>query len=444
MSSQRGAPLVGKQTMRQILGESTFQLIEKIAQQAQSQHQSLFLVGGVVRDIILKTPSQDLDFVLEADAIHFAHTLAATFGGTVLAHKPFGTAVWTLDSAAADKLSLPQKLLPSHVDFAAARSESYSHPGSLPTVSPADIRSDLLRRDFPLNTLAIQLSPAHAFGRILDECGGINDLNNRQIRVLHDDSFIDDPTRILRAVRLSLRLGFDIEAKTDQLLQAGLPYLNRVTGPRLANELDLTLSEPKAGKILLRLQEYGALSHIHPAFCVSADLPNHLTRLRNTAPPWQSASDARSVAWSVLLAAIGEDNAAATCRRLDLSRKLMRSVAACARLMAAADVLRAPQSAPSQVSRLLDGLPESALHAVWILFAGNPVAQNKVANYVLKWQQQRPVISGVDLEQMGIPPGPRYKKILDALRYAWIDGKVQSSADEQALLKELLARTSES
>ena len=438
MSSDPGNQLVASAKIRQALGESTAILIDTIVQQAERRGLSLFLVGGVVRDIFLEVPNHDLDFVLEADAIRFAEELAERFGGRVLAHQAFGTAIWSLDSSAAEKLQMPEHGAPQHIDFARARLETYCQPAALPTVSPSDIRSDLRRRDFTLNSLAIQLSPVPASGRLLDVCGGAADLQNRLIRVLHEDSFVDDPTRILRALRLRARMGFAIEAGTQKLLSAALPLLGRVTGKRLVNELRLVLSEPKADEILLQLQDMGALAQIHPDLRLSPDLPDQLTRFRQTHSPWAAAADRGAVLWSLLLASVCEDDALAICQRLDLSRNLTQSIVACSRLMRKSDVLRDPQSPPSEAARILDGLPEPALVAAWLILADRPAAQTKLVDFAKEWRHQRGTISGVDLAQMGIPPGPRYKRILDALRFARIDGLVNSPEEEQAYLSDLL------
>ena len=405
MSSQREAQFVDDITIRKVLGHSAAKLINTIAWQAQENELSLFLVGGVVRDIILDRPNLDLDFVLESDAIGFADQLSSQFGGSIVAHKPFGTAIWTLDARAAEKLSLAANELPQHIDFARARSESYAQPAALPTVAPADINADLWRRDFTLNTLAIQLSPPQDSSRLLDECSGFSDLRDKLIRVLHQRSFIDDPTRILRAIRLGSRLQFAIEAETDTLVHEALPLLGRITGQRLVNEIDLILSEPTAGAILKQLQELGALASIQPAFCVSPDLPKHLARFRETTVPWPSTNgDPHSVTWCLLLSAVSETDANSICARLNLPQNLTRSITACASLMAKSDKLRDQASPPSEAVQLLDGLPDTALHAAWLLVADSDAAQLKVADYMNEWRHQRAHISGADLIQMGIPP----------------------------------------
>ena len=226
-------------------------------------------------------------------------------------------------------------------------------------------------------------------------------------------------------------------------MHEALPLLGQITGQRLVNEIDLILSEPTAGAILLQLQELGALASIQPAFCVSPDLPKHLARFRETTVPWSSAaSDLGCVTWCLLLAAVSETDANSICTRLNLPQNLTRSITACARLMAQAAHLHDQASPPSDAVRLLEALPDTALHAAWLLVADSDAAQMKLAHFMNEWRHQRAHISGADLIQMGIPPGPRYKFILDTLRFAWIDGKVNSRDEEQSFLRELLQEES--
>ena len=426
--------------IRRVLGAASADLIEIIAKQAQERSISLYLVGGVVRDLLLNQRNLDLDFVLESDASGFANQLASQFGGSVQAHKPFGTATWSLDSAAAEKLSLAAHEIPDHIDFARARSETYTYPTALPSVTPGDIQHDLRRRDFTLNTLAIQLSPEHDSGRLLDHCGGLSDLQQRLIRVLHDDSFTDDPTRILRVLRLAVRLQFEVEAHTAKLMRAALPMLGRISGKRLCNEIDRILREPRSGEVFLRLQELGVLTSIHASFRVSTELSERLESYRGLRPAWSvCASDWRSLEWLLLMADVNEDEAHSLCQRLDLSRAIARSIVACTELIARAEQLRDMATRPSEAARLLDGFPEISLCAVWLLLRDCPAAQQKLEAYVQTWRHQRASINGDDLKRMGIPPGPQYKHILERLRFAWIDGDVKTKEEENALLLEMLS-----
>lgn len=438
--SQR-APSIDGGAISAILGEASARLIDHIAGQAQARKLTLFLVGGVIRDLLLKRPNHDLDFVLESDAIAFAEALAAQYGGALQAHRPFGTASWTLDSALVEKLGLPGGSLPGHLDFACARSETYAGPAALPVVTPSDIERDLWRRDFSLNALALQLSPAPAAGRLHDVCGGLKDLERKRVRVLHEMSFIDDPTRILRAVRFARRYDFALERETAALMAGALPMLARVSGIRLCREIELILQEPKAARILRDLQDLGALAGIHPAFRVDPTLDGRLRMKPNKKPRWTEipAYDP-ALRWCLLLADVGESDARAISQRLDLTQALTRAVVASAKLVANASAIGDAAARPSEIARLLDGAPEVSLLAAWTAFARNPLSRQNIEDYASGWRHKRQRTSGEDLKRMGIPPGPRYKYLLDSLRSAWIDGEISGPEEEALLLEKLLAK----
>ena len=422
-----------------ILGKPVAQLIDFISQTAQEKDLAVYLAGGVARDLLLRRQTLDLDIVLEGDAVRFAKLLAKRVGGTVLVHKQFGTAKWRLDESVAHVLALRLDALPASVDFVAARSETYARPAALPTVSPSDIGRDLRRRDFSVNALAIQLSPLERAGALLHVCGGMDDLQRGLIRALHDQSFVDDPTRLFRALRYARRLGFAIEPRTGEWMRAALPLLGRLSGQRLRNELDLILRENGGGEIVLALQELGALAQIHPAFHVSRRLPALLARVHEFEPPWSAAPvDRQSLRWHLLLAGISAHDVLELCGGLALTKALTRSIAASARLETRAALLEDGALHPSQISRFLDEFPDSALQVCWLLWEGQSLAQERIAAYASDWRQRRPRLSGKDLIEMGIAPGPRYRQILDRLRFARLDGEVRSREDEIALLKEFV------
>ena len=416
-----------------VLGQPIADFIEQIAQQARDQSLSLYLVGGIVRDLLLQRPNADIDFVVEGDAIRFAEDLQARFGGQVHSYRPFGTATWRLASASIDRDDLPD-----HVDFATARSEFYEHPTALPTVYTSSIRRDLYRRDFTINTLAVQWSPAEASGRILDEYGGIADLRAGLIRVLHSLSFVDDPTRILRAVRFEQRLNFRIEARTAQLIETALPMLRRITGERLRNELTLLLEEADPARGFLLLQERGILSAIHPAFVVPHDLALRFERVRSQA--WASAAhDPISLGWCVLLANIPADALTDLCTRLLFAKSLADPVIATARLVQHFDGLNAPDLPPSQIAARLDGLDTLALHAASIILDnGFSIVREQIQRYANEWRSVKPSTTGHDLQSRGLKPGPCYARILTRLRAARLDGEVSTDSAESRLLDALI------
>lgn len=434
------APSIDSRYIGEILGEATARLIELIAKQAQARQLSLFLVGGVIRDLLLKRRNFDLDLVLESDAIAFAEALSGEYGGALQSHRAFGTATWTLDASVAERLSLPADDIPSHLDFARARAESYARPAALPTVTPSSIERDLRRRDFSLNTVALQLSPAGFDGKLLDVCGGLRDLELKQVRVLHDRSFLDDPTRILRALRFARRYGFELEPETAALIKAALPLLGSITGIRLSHEIELILQEAEAAKVIQDLQDLGALERIHPAFRVSRKLEQRLNLQPDGMPRWAEVAAADpALRWSLLLVDVGASAAADICERLDLTQALTRSVSASAKLVTKASALGDAGARPSEIAQLLESAPEVSLVAAWIALSRSPAARQNIDDYAMIWRHQRPRINGNDLKRMGIPPGPRYKYVLEALRSAWIDGDIKTPEEEALYLKTLLA-----
>ncbi|HEX9896544.1 MAG TPA: hypothetical protein VGA85_02645 [Dehalococcoidales bacterium] len=225
-------------------------LMQRVATLAARRNQQLYLVGGVVRDLLLGLPNLDLDFVVEGDAIGLVKEFAEAVDGKLTIHPMFNTATVKLDKW--------------KVDLAMARTETYAKPGALPTVKPGTLKTDLFRRDFTINAMAICLNPEH-YGELIDLYGGRDDLRSKLIRILHEKSFVDDATRIWRAIRYEQRLGFKIEPKTLKLLKHDVTMLKTVGGYRLRRELELVLKEKEPEKILVRADRLGVLKELHPA-----------------------------------------------------------------------------------------------------------------------------------------------------------------------------------
>ncbi len=206
-----------------------------------------YAVGGLVRDLLLGRGHFDLDIVVEGEGIRFAKSLAGRLGARVKGYERFGTATITLPTG-------------TRVDVATARTEIYDEPAALPRVTPGSIHDDLFRRDFTVNAMALSLAPAE-FGRLLDVFGGVRDIRERHIRVLHERSFVDDPTRIFRAVRFETRLGFRIVGSDGRRIAEALSLglLERLEEYRIAAELRLILREPDPARPLQRLDQLGVL-----------------------------------------------------------------------------------------------------------------------------------------------------------------------------------------
>jgi tRNA nucleotidyltransferase (CCA-adding enzyme) len=427
-------PRLADSQLEEVLGQTGAALIRAVAAFAQEQNIPLYLVGGVVRDLLLKRPNFDIDFVAEGSAIKLAEMLRTRYGGKVSSFTPFGTAKWEFDEAASRSLGLPLADLPRHVDFATARNEFYEHPTALPTVYDSSIKLDLHRRDFTINTLAVQLSPAS--GRVLDFYGGLNDLRAGRIRALHSLSFVDDPTRVLRAVRFAGRLHFTIEPRTAELITTALPMLGRITGERLRNELDLLLGETQPENGLMELQARGALAAIHSAFVLSPRIGERFRAARDITIPWPlETAEPAPLYWHLLAADIPADKLPAWSERLMFARGVAESLLNTAQIVQHSIDLRPADLRPSQIVPLLEGVPELALAAAW-LAADDMLVRERIRQYQLEWRHIRPHHDGDALKAMGLKPGRCFGVILSRLRAARLDGDVSDEAGEKRLIQQ--------
>ncbi|MDP2776647.1 MAG: hypothetical protein Q8O48_03310, partial [Anaerolineales bacterium] len=239
-------------------------LLLSIADQAASMDMPCYLVGGIVRDLVLNKPVNDLDIIVGGDAIKLGKALVKKFGGKLTQHKKFHTAIWHPSTSLRASLT-PDTSTPDTIDLITARSETYEHPGALPTIKPATIEDDLRRRDFTINAMAIRLDGDH-FGELFDPLGGQNDLEQKLIRILHPHSFIDDPTRIFRALRYEHRYAFNLEPATFNLISPeSLAVLSKLSGERIRHELDLIFDEENAGKMILRVVNLKVSNVVHSA-----------------------------------------------------------------------------------------------------------------------------------------------------------------------------------
>ncbi len=428
-------------------------LIKAVAAMAHEQHAALYIVGGFVRDLLLDRPSLDFDLVVEGDAIALARALGRRFGGRVTSHARFGTAKWHLDAVResvaaqlADLLpdvALDPDDLPATLDLVTARTEFYTHPTALPTVARGSIKLDLHRRDFTINTLALRLDGAH-YGELHDYWGGLNDLRLGLVRVLHSLSFVDDPTRMLRAVRFEQRFGFCIEDRTLQLMENALSLLDRVSGDRIRHELDHMLDEPQVAAMFARLHELGLLRAIHPALTWDAWLSTRIPQRVSAPPPseWNVQVDSlrvplhRALGYVLWLMRLPSHALQGAIRRLKFSRLLADCIRGAQSLWVQRNVMS--EMRPSEITRLLDAVRPLSRYAFFLALEANDPLRARLETYVWRWQHLRPQTTGDDLRARGLAPGPRYARILEALRAAWLDGEVTSAVEEEALLERLL------
>jgi tRNA nucleotidyltransferase (CCA-adding enzyme) len=423
-------------------------LLKLVASQAEAHNDALYIVGGFVRDLLLEAPSVDFDLVVEVDAIGLARSLVETYGGRVSSHRRFGTAKWWLDFNHSnfrrefDDLSLTSDDLPPSLDFVTARTEFYTHPTALPSVERGNIKLDLHRRDFTINTLALRLDGRY-YGQLLDHWGGGRDLQDALIRVLHSLSFVDDPTRMLRAVRLEQRLGFDIERRTLELLEQALPLLDRVSGERIRSEMALIYKEAHLSEIMTRLQQLGLLNAIHPSLHWDAWQEARFIEATEFDPPheWRLRASP-STEWiftGLLCFHLTHEESQAVCERLHLP-VTMRTAILQANNLGKELPSHISSITPSELVSRLDGCREEAVVITWVAFSDQPAVREMLDHYLSEWRFVVPTADGDTLRALDLPPGPAYGHILWALKSAWLDGVITTVEEEQTLLQELITK----
>ncbi len=451
-------------------------LIRQIGELAAQQGYNVYFVGGIVRDLLLGHPLVDVDIVVEGHAITLGKALAAKFGGEIHTHSRFGTVKWTLpewgelvtsnqgvgisnqglgignkESLAPNhqlpvtnhQLPITDYRLPDFIDLVTARTEFYEHPTALPLVERSSIKQDLHRRDFTINTLAIRLDPPR-WGELLDFYGGKADLEDGVIRVLHSLSFIDDPTRILRAARFEARLGFHLDLQSESLIANALPMLDRITGGRIRHELDLIFREAKPEAALDRLQVLGALGHIHPELVSDAWLHDRFARLRqpDNLTLWHSAADEGEGAridffyWALFFYRLSSEAVEHLIKRLLISRRISSGLRALPPLRETLSKLETTER-PSHIVTLLEPLAEELLPLGW-LASDNPAIRAKLERYTREWRHVQCEMTGKDLKQLGLPPSPLYRHIFETLRAERLDGKIANREDEERRVNEIL------
>ncbi|MFC1958487.1 CCA tRNA nucleotidyltransferase [Chloroflexota bacterium] len=383
---------------------------------AVSQGQNLYLVGGVIRDLLLGRTNLDLDLVVEGDAINLARRLAGITQAKVTIHPRFRTAnlKW-------DKWS---------IDIATARSETYARPGALPAVTPGALNTDLFRRDFTINAMAVELIPS-GWGEVIDLYGGRDDLEKGLIRILHDGSFIDDSTRIWRGLRYEQRLDFKLEPGTLRLLRGDVPMLGTISGDRIRHELELILKEEFPEKVIRRADQLRVLPELHPSLKGNGWLAQKFEEARKTSSPNLPPVE---LYLALLTYRLNADENEKLISRFRLRKSHAQTLRDSHSIKARLDLLAEPQLAPSCVDHLLHGHSQSSLTANY-LASGSPIAKQHIHLFLTRLRYVKPSLTGNDLQEMGIAPGPRMKEILQRLHEARLDGKVTTKQGEVEMVR---------
>ena len=350
----------------------------------------------------------DLSFVGEFGRIESA--LAPAMGAAVESRSQFGTYVLTVGAEA--------------MDVATARREAYPRPGALPQVSPGSIDDDLSRRDFSINAMAVGLTPSD-WGVLMDPFDGRADVADGVVRVLHPGSFTDDPTRILRAIRYSRRLGFRLDSETEALVRRDAHRLRSVSGDRVRRELEHLLGEGRASSMLEMAQGLGVLHAIHP----SLELSGHaLERLRDVGAARAGDGDLLFAAAIALGAAV--EGVDPLLHRLNAGAGWAKAARDTVRLRGELHRLAEPEMAPSRIFGVLEGVHPTAVSA-WALVSDDPLVARRLERFESELRHVSTLLDGNDLIALGVEEGPLVGELLAELRRKRLDGELSTAEDER-------------
>ena len=421
--------------MQRCFSEATMTLLKRIGALSKHMGYKAYLVGGIVRDLLLGSENLDIDIVIEGDAIAFAEKLSHELHGIIVAHKRFGTAT----------LTTPEYL---KIDFATARKETYVSPAALPTVEFGSMKDDLIRRDFTVNAMAIALNE-HEFGQLIDFFDGVGDLSRKTIKALHDGSFIDDPTRILRAIRFEHRLKFTIDTRTANLMHKSIEkeIYKKVSEPRLRDEIILILKEKEPFGIIKRLDSFKALKIIHPYLRLNKELSG-VFDLAGSACQWYQDNSPRKrliEKWLIYLMALFDDvsydGTLYFCNKFEFKRgerlRIMSYRKAGRKALKTLNSKR--KILPSRIYNLLEPLS----HEVTLLLMAvsrSDIGRGRIMEFFHKYNGMRPSARGEDIKALGVKAGPHFAKIMKKILDKKLDGELKSREEEIAYAKKLANR----
>ena len=386
-------------------------VLDKIIAITSEKKIKCYLVGGAVRDIILGKIPKDLDFVVDKKAENISSEIALELNGDVLSNSEFGTS----------KLSVKKSIY----DIANARSETYAHPGALPKVTRNSIDKDLWRRDFSINSVAIQLTQDEDW-QILDPTDGLTDISHGTIRVLHNKSFVDDPTRIFRAVKYSIRFGFSIDEKTEKLIGNCIKsnYINKISGNRILSEVSQILEEDHFKASIQLLSSLGILSSIHPKLNIGDALLDKLNQLNN------DTKKDKSTLLTLLFSDINPEDIEEICQRLDVNPKKVQILHDIQTIKQNTKSLSKTKIINSELMMLLDKLDIEAISSIQLI-SKNESLRNNLSNFLDNLRFIKPKIAAKEIISLGIAPGPQIGNLLADIRFAVADGILKTATEEK-------------
>ena len=416
--------------MKERLSRRIIDILKSIGRKAEENGFDAYIVGGFVRDLFLYRTNEDLDIVIEGDGIVFAQEFAKTVKARIHAYEKFGTAV----------IIFPDGF---KIDVASARIEYYKFPAALPTVEMSSIKLDLFRRDFTVNTLAIQLDP-DKFGTLIDFFGAQKDLKEKTIRVLHNLSFVEDPTRVFRAIRFEQRFGFTIGKLTSGLIANAVKmgFFKRLSGRRVFSEMRQILEEENPAAAIIRLHEYDLLHVIHPSITLTKELVALFNAVKKVLS-WHDLLflEESYMKWTVYFLALirhcDQETTREICRRIELAPRYI-DIFIKERFEADQCLYWMERHLPLSNSTLYHQLTGFRIELALYMMAATKSEKVKkpISNYFTRLRHIQSSITGKDLIKMGLEPGPNFKEILQAVLDAKLNGRLKTRNDELGFVKD--------
>ncbi len=412
-----------KLKMRKNLSQSTIEILKSISETADKMKITAYCVGGMVRDILMNIRHKDIDIVVERDGIGFAKKLVKELGGVIYIHKKFNTAVIKLKNI--------------EIDIATLRREYYEFPGALPEVAEGTLKQDLYRRDFTVNAMAISLNPEKDYGKLIDYSDGKSDIKKRNLSILYPLSFVEDPTRIYRAVRFEKRFNFTFSKDTIRQIKRtiNMNIHTRITD-RIKEEIFLIFNESTCDEIFLRLDEIGALRFIDTELRITSkiysSLKNYLLLLSNLPDGDQSAiiQEKNSVMMMILFSGMGLKKGVDILRQYHFSEKLISHYTQGKKYTAKVIKVLRKELSDARIYKSLYFLSEPVLLYI-ICISNNRKIKNKIMLYLNVLKKVKITFDGNQLKEMGYTPGPIYSKIFFALKLAKLNKKINSNEEEK-------------
>jgi len=416
--------------MKERLSPRIFDMLQVIGEKADELGYNAYVVGGFVRDLFLYRTNEDLDIVIEGDGIVFAKKYAKFVNARIHSYEKFGTAV----------IIFPDGF---KIDVASARMEYYKFPAALPTVEMSSIKLDLFRRDFTVNTLAIQLKP-NKFGLLIDFFSAQKDIKEKSIRVLHNLSFVEDPTRVFRAIRFEQRFGFSIGKLTSGLIENAvkMDFFKRLSGRRVFAELRQILEEENPLAAIKRLDEYVLMNVVHP----SIELNNHMISLLNSVKKVLSWHDLLFLEepymkWAVYFLALtrhcDKETTDEISMRIELAPRY-KTIFCKERFQADRSILWMERNLPAKNSTIYKRLAVFRIELILYMMAAtkHKTVKRSISNYVTRLRHIDTSVKGKDLKKMGLEPGPISREILQAVLDAKLTGQLKTRNDELDFVKD--------